>query len=261
MIGTTPKREIRVREVPAVTRAIAILSTLAVSREPLGVTRIGQHVGVIPSTCLHILRALAKEGAVTFDPATKKYALGPGLLAFGAAYVKGNAFVREVQSHLDSLAWQWNVAATAVKLSDDSHFIVTNTASMPHGFSLNVSVGSRFPALISAPGKCLAAFGAWSDDTLAAEFAKLKWQAPPTLEAWFKDVEKARRDGFAIDVGNHIRGITTIAAPVFDDDKAVTQCVAASTLREQLPAAKRDAICADVVKLAAKLQRELYDLA
>lgn len=257
MERATQKRAIRVREVPAVTRALSILSALAVNREPLGVTHIARLVDVVPSTCLHILRVLAKEGVVALDPATKKYALGPGLLAFAGDYVKGNAFIREAQPRLDGLAWKWNVTATAVELSDESHFIVTNTASVAHGFTLQIRVGSRFPAFISAPGKCLAAFGSWPDDKLTADFAKLRWQAPPTLESWLKDIEKVRRDGYAIDVGNHIRGITTVAAPVFDADNSVCQCVAASTLREQLPPAKRDALCADVLKVAAMLQQEL----
>jgi DNA-binding IclR family transcriptional regulator len=74
-----------------VTRSIAILRTLASSREPLGVTRIAHAIDAVPSTCLHILRALAEHGMVTFDRVTKKYTLGPGLLTFAGSYVVRNA--------------------------------------------------------------------------------------------------------------------------------------------------------------------------
>ena len=36
--------------------------------------------GMIPSTCLHILRELVVEGLVGFDEITKRYSLAPGIL-------------------------------------------------------------------------------------------------------------------------------------------------------------------------------------
>ena len=51
----------RIRAVPAVTRAIAILRLLSRSRSPLGLKAIAQSLGLVPSTTLHILRALMAE--------------------------------------------------------------------------------------------------------------------------------------------------------------------------------------------------------
>ena len=53
--------------VPAVTRAIAILRLLGRSRTPMGVKAIAQALGLVPSTCLHILRALVSEQLVKVD--------------------------------------------------------------------------------------------------------------------------------------------------------------------------------------------------
>ena len=66
----------RVRQVPAVTRAVAILRLLGRSDEPLGVHAIARALALIPSTCLHILRVLVAEGLVAFDPGTKRYRVG-----------------------------------------------------------------------------------------------------------------------------------------------------------------------------------------
>ena len=48
-------------QAPAVTRAVAILAVLSKSPEPLGVSAIARQVDLIPSSCLHILRALAGD--------------------------------------------------------------------------------------------------------------------------------------------------------------------------------------------------------
>src|SRR6478735_8365756 len=48
----------RVRAVPAVTRAVAILRLLSRSRTPLGLKTIAESLELVPSTALHIVRAL-----------------------------------------------------------------------------------------------------------------------------------------------------------------------------------------------------------
>lgn len=68
------------RQFPAVTRAVAILRALGQSPEPLGVNAIANQLGLIPSTCLHILRVLVAEQLVAFDPDNKKYTYGAGIL-------------------------------------------------------------------------------------------------------------------------------------------------------------------------------------
>jgi DNA-binding IclR family transcriptional regulator len=246
----------RVRQVPSVTRAMAILRTLAASDTPLGVSAVARAVGIVPSTCLHILRALAEEGAVTFDNETKRYWLGAGLLPFTRKFLHGSPFVKIVQPLLEEFTAKWRVTTAAVQLSDERHFTVTNAANAPADFSLQIVVGTRFPALISATGRCFAAFSGWPIEKLATEFAKLKWQAPPVYKAWLKEVEMTRRRGYAVDQGNYIRGVTIIAAPVFDYDKNVSSYVCVIVLAEQISGERFQSVCADIVEFAAKVSAE-----
>ena len=73
-------RGTRVREVPAVTRSIAILRLLGRMQQPMGVKAIADELGLVPSTCLHILRVLVDEELVNADPHTKRYSLGLSLI-------------------------------------------------------------------------------------------------------------------------------------------------------------------------------------
>src|SRR5215472_808374 len=68
-------KRMRVRAVPGVTRSMAILRTLAASDVPLGVGAIAHSTHTVPSTCLHILRALVEEGVVSINAGTRKYSL------------------------------------------------------------------------------------------------------------------------------------------------------------------------------------------
>jgi DNA-binding IclR family transcriptional regulator len=57
---------------PAIARAAAILRLLGKSDVPLGVNAIARELGLVPSTCLYVLRALAEEELVAFDADTKR---------------------------------------------------------------------------------------------------------------------------------------------------------------------------------------------
>ena len=58
----------RVRAVPAVTRAIAILRLLSRSRAPQSLKAIAESLDLVPSTALHIARALVAEDLLQVDP-------------------------------------------------------------------------------------------------------------------------------------------------------------------------------------------------
>src|SRR3977135_646670 len=101
----------RVRPVPAVTRAIAVLRLLGRSRTPMGVKAIAQALDLVPSTCLHILRALVSEQLVKVDPGTKHYSLGIGMLSLARAVLESGGFSNLVQPELDRLSGRYGVTA------------------------------------------------------------------------------------------------------------------------------------------------------
>jgi DNA-binding IclR family transcriptional regulator len=123
--------------------------------------------GLVPSTCLHVLRALVAEEFVSFDAETKLY------------------------------------------------IIVVAVSQSGQNIQLTTQIGSRFPALIGATGRCIAAFGDHSEAELEARFKTLRWDEPPTLDEWKAQVSQTRVRGFAVDAGNYISGVTVVAAPVW----------------------------------------------
>jgi len=208
------KRPTRVRQVPALSRGIAVLRLLGRSDEPLGVQAIARALDLVPSTCLHILRVLTEEQLVAVDARTKKYTLAAGLVALARTALRQHTFPAAVQRSLEELAAMYRATAIAVEASGLEHMVVVALARADSPLGVHVDIGSRFPALISATGRCVAAFGdhAWAD--IRARFGKLRWDAPPTLADWRSEVEAARKTGYAIDDGQYIRGVSIVAAPV-----------------------------------------------
>jgi DNA-binding IclR family transcriptional regulator len=206
--------EVVTRRVPAVSRAIAILRLLGKSETPLGVHAVANALDLVPSTCLHILRVLVAEELASFDPDTKRYGLTAGVLSIASGALRRRSFGDLAQSRLDDLSRHWGATAIGVEAVGLKHMVVVAISRTDQALRLRVDVGSRFPALISATGRCIAAFGGHATDDVERRFRLLRWDNPPTLEHWRAEVEATRVAGYAVDEGRYISGVTIIAAPV-----------------------------------------------
>ncbi len=191
-------------------------------------------LGIVPSTALHILRVLAAEQLVRLDPVTKHYSMGVGMLPLARAVLERSDFPNLMRPGLEELSLRYGVTAIGVELPDLDHMVVVALARAQTPVRLHVDVGSRFPALISATGRCVAAFTdqPWSE--VERRFRLLRWHNAPAYTAWRKEVDQARRQGFSIDRGNYIAGVTIVAVPVLDAKGAIRHAIAAVGLGNQL---------------------------
>ena len=190
---------IKENKAPAIARAAAILRLLGKSDTPLGLQPIARTLNLVPSTCLYVLRALVNEELVAFDPDTKRYSLEAGVLTLARHWLRRNEFTDVAQPVLDRISQNFEVSMLGVQIVGLEHMVVVATSQLGNNFQISAQVGSRFPALISATGRCLAAFGNFSE----------------TFEEWKEQIAQTKTQGFAIDVGNYISGVTVIAAPVW----------------------------------------------
>lgn len=206
---------VRDSKAPAISRAAAVLRLLGKSEAALGVNAIARELGLVPSTCLYVLRALAEEELVSFDPDTKRYALEAGVLTLARGWLKRNQFSDLAQPVLDRIAREFEVTMLGVQIVGLDHIIVVATAQGGINFQLSAQIGSRFPALISATGRCIAAFGQVPPAELERRFHTLRWDDPPSFAEWQAQVRSTASQGYGVDDGNYISGITVVAAPVW----------------------------------------------
>jgi DNA-binding IclR family transcriptional regulator len=249
----------RVRPVPAVTRSIAILRLLGDSG-PMGVKAIADSLELVPSTCLHILRVLVEEELVSIDPSTKRYSIGSGMLSLARSALRSGGFADLVQPYLGELSSKYGVTAIGVEPSGLEHMVVKALSASELPVSLHVELGSRFPALISATGRCVAAFGPYTPDQLESSFRSLHWQNPPEFSTWVKEVEITRKRGFAVDRGNYIAGVVVVAAPVLNSRGNMSYGLAGVGLLTQLDSSAVNSLAADLFKAAQELSSRLVSL-
>ncbi|TDW64867.1 IclR family transcriptional regulator [Novosphingobium sp. PhB55] len=206
---------VRASKAPAIARAAAILRLLGKRGTPMGVQAIARELNLVPSTCLYVLRALVTEDLVAFDADTKRYALDAGVLTLARAWLRRDQFNDLAQPILDRVAREFGLTTLGVQIFGLDHIIVTAMSQSGQNFQLSTQVGSRFPALVSATGRCIAAFGDHEIADLKPRFEALRWDEAPSWEDWCAQVTEARESGVAVDAGHYIAGVTVIAAPVW----------------------------------------------
>jgi DNA-binding IclR family transcriptional regulator len=242
-----------VRAVPAVSRAIAILRLLGRARAPMGMKAIAEALDLVPSTALHILRVLVAEELVRVD-AGKQYTLGMGTLALARASLESDGFPAAVQPHLDALSKRYGVTAIGLELPNLTHMIVVALSRNQSPVRLHVDVGSRFPTLISATGRCIAAFGGHAPAEIEKRFKALRWDNAPGWDAWRREVEVARRQGYSIDRNAYIAGVTIVSVPILNEASAMTRGIAAVGITGQLDRAKSVELALEMQKAARSVE-------
>ncbi len=218
---------LKVSKAPAISRAAAILRLLGKSETPQSLQAIARELGLVPSTCLYVLRALVAEEFVAFDADTKRYSLEAGVLTLARHWLKRSQFTDLAQPALDRLSQEFDVTMLGTHIVGLDHMIVVAVSQSGNNFQLSAQIGSRFPALISATGRCIAAFGGYAADELEPRFHALRWDDPPSFKQWKAQVSKTRLQGFAVDAGNYISGVTVVAAPVWKTRARLSHAIVA----------------------------------
>jgi DNA-binding IclR family transcriptional regulator len=210
---------------------------------------------------LYVLRALVAEEFVSFDPDTKRYSLEAGVLTLARHWLRRNRFNDLAHPVLERISQSFDVTMLGVHIVGLDHIIVVSVSQSGNNFQLSTQIGSRFPALISATGRCIAAFGGHPEADLEARFESLRWDEPPTLEQWKAQVRETRSRGFAVDTGNYISGVTVVAAPVWRSRAKLSHAIVAigigSALKRSGLPALQDTLLAAAQTLSNQLCGEI----
>ena len=220
--------------VPALVNAMQILRYINQCGEPPGVSQIAHTLGINPSTCFNILKTLVHERLLGFDPVSKRYSLGLGIVEL-AHGVLNAGYVPYIHPYLERISTTFGVTALLWQDAGQNRFVLVDKSESNRAIRVQITIGQRFPALIGAFGRCVAAQRGLVRDELRKMFAGLRWQNPPSFEDYLQQVEEARRNGYSIDHGNFSTGVTTVAAVITDQLGAPVMAISTIAISSQLP--------------------------
>jgi IclR family acetate operon transcriptional repressor len=225
-----PSIESKSVRVNSVSNALGILRRLATADRPEGVNAISRNLGMSVSSCFNILKTLTSEDFAQFDTVTKTYALGIGAVDLALAALDPDAGFLRTHTILEGVAREHGVTCGLWRRVRD-RLTLLGAAEDERIARIRFTPGQRLPATIGAMGRCIAARLDIPQSELAEGLGKLRWYSMPKLDRYLSEVRAAGINGYSIDDGDFLQGITSVAAPIISRDGTLTHCIAATTFK------------------------------
>jgi IclR family pca regulon transcriptional regulator len=228
--------------IEALARGLDVLKAFRPHEPTMSLSDVATATGLARPTARRILLTLAELGYIRGDDGM--FSLTPHTLELGMAYVLSQGLWDVAQPHMHALVKRTGQSSSLAQL-DQSDIVYVARVAVPKIISLQVTVGTRFPALQTSLGKVLLA--ALPPEELAAVLAEPsrsgvdpRWvPEPEEITATLRDV---RAQGWALTDEQLALGIRSIAAPVRDGSGSVVAAmnvtvhaaeVSVDTLREE----------------------------
>jgi DNA-binding IclR family transcriptional regulator len=217
--------------VGSVVNAVAILRHLAAG-ERHGVNVIARMLSISPSTCFNILKTLVNEEFVDFDTRSKTYSLSSEPTRIFGSESPLLAWREWVAEALVAITREFSVTSGLWRVVAD-RVVLSEVFESPHKTRIHLVRGQRLPVHIGAMGRCFAAAEDLSIEAVEERITKVRWAEPPDAQAFWNDMKLVRARGWAIDEGQYLKGVTTIAAPIVGLGGSVRFCLTATMFTGQ----------------------------
>ncbi|GAA3142953.1 IclR family transcriptional regulator domain-containing protein [Nonomuraea salmonea] len=235
-------------------RGLAVMVALGSARGGVTLADCAKVTGLPRATVRRAVQALERLGYAAARGT--RFTLLPRVLELGYAHLSGLTFREIVQPHLADLAARVDESASVAVLSGDDVLYVARVQTVSL-MSVNITVGTRFPAYATSMGRVLLA--EQPDERLAAiEPRRLATRTVTSRDELRALVRRAAADGYALVDQELEEGVRSIAVPIKDRTGST---VAAVNVATHAGRAGNDALVRDVLpalrETAAKMAADL----
>ncbi|MEN8651855.1 IclR family transcriptional regulator C-terminal domain-containing protein [Streptomyces sp. 21So2-11] len=225
--SSAAKRELGPGFLQSLARGLAVLAALGADRgNGMTLTEVAGATGLARATARRSLLTLEHLGYVGYAAADRRrFRLLPRVLELGCARLSGLGLAEIAQPHLAALAGLVHESASlAVLDGSDIHYV----ARVPtvRIMSVNITVGTRFPAYATSMGRVLlAGLAPGSRPVLPDALPALTRHTVTSRAALGRIIERAAADEHALVDQELEEGLRSIAVPVRDGSGRVVAAV------------------------------------
>ena len=246
-------------QVPALQRGMQLLGQFTRDERELTGAELSRRLGVPRASVFRLLQTLEQMGFVERVGDSANYKLGVAVLRLGFEYLASMELTEHGRPILDALSAATGLSAhLAVR---DGREVVVVAKSTGRSVQFNsIQVGARLPAHATVLGRVL--LGGQTLDQLHALYEGVALVAssahtPTTVLALKQLIDTDAERGFGISQGGYDAGISTIAAPVFDEHHKITAVVNVTVSANRIDPSLVDTLVAQVRQAAERLSERL----
>jgi IclR family KDG regulon transcriptional repressor len=201
---------------PSVKKAFKILSAVSDASNGLGISELSKQLRIGKSTVHGITSALEELGVLVRDPLHKRYSIGVTLLELGRR-AHARIKLRDV-ARIPIERLMERVGETVfLGIMNGDHITILDVVESHREMKITSPPGTRLPLLAGATGKAfLSHFEEKKVKEIIRRMGLIKFTSKSILDPrkFFREVEEAKKKGYAIDDEEYIPGVRAVAAPI-----------------------------------------------
>jgi IclR family pca regulon transcriptional regulator len=209
-------------------KGLNILEVFTPSQSSLTFRELNLKTGLPKTTVLRFLHTLTSHDYLLFDPKAKKYFLGPKVMSLGFAVLSGMDLKHVASPYLEELA---RISGQNVNLAilDSTEVVVIERIKKWQLLDINIPIGGRLNCYQTSPGLALLAFLKQVKlqsvlKTLLKDKEAVKFIGPNGSKL-IRKLQEVRKNGYVFCNGEFVKGVRSIAAPVFNAQSEVEGAV------------------------------------
>jgi DNA-binding IclR family transcriptional regulator len=208
----------------SLTRLLGLFDALAHAGDGMTLAELNVALDSPKSSLLNLLRPLVSEGYLVHEG--NSYRLGPAIFRLASGVLSAWPLPRLVKPFMDELSARTEETVLLAVCSRAAGVMTyVDIIDSPNPVRYQIPVGTTRPLYASAAGRLLLAWAdaAWRDAYLASVVFRARTASPMNRASLRRELARIRADGFSLSIDAYSKGLSAIAAPVFD---AQGQCVA-----------------------------------
>jgi IclR family acetate operon transcriptional repressor len=243
------KRHGSVSSIRSVERAFDLLEALERSRQPMRLTDLGRLTGMPKATVQRLLGVLERRGVI--DKAQGRYQIGAGVVPLAHAFLLENPLTKAAFPVLQELG-QTSGETVSLFVRLGLNCVLVQRVEGLHPLRYVLPIGQRMPLHVGA-GKVLAA--AMPDGELhqlvdQLSDMRLATGEPLTRKALLAELNRVRRQGYAISRSERVMGIASVTVPVVDPTGATIAALSVSGLSDRMTSKKLERLLVELRQAA-----------
>jgi DNA-binding IclR family transcriptional regulator len=252
--------------IPAATRTLSVLRTLAGAPGPMNAAAIARACEMPRSTTYQLLDAMALEGFVVHFPEERRWGLGVSAFEIGSAYLRHDPLERLARPILQRLVTTAAkhvplVAHLGVLHGREVLYLLKESARQERKPVTVTDVGVRLPAHLTASGRALLAelpvAQVRANFPDATAFINRTGEGPRSLSQLRSLLALQRRRGYFSEENEVAIGFASVAAASLDHDGRPAAAISLTFRAEETNAALIKALVKAVDQSAAELSGRL----
>ena len=210
-----------------VSKAGIILNLFSQKTPEWGVSELAKKLALPKSTVSEMMATLASQGLLE-RTSTGRYRLGWRLYELSQTLLDTTDFYPEARRAMHELVDRWGETTSLGVLSGSEIVYLEKLPAAFAVYEMLANMNIHVPAYGSSLGKVLLAHRKWDEVEEMFKGRQLDAFTPRTiitLESLKKELERVRRQGYAVDEEEVAAGVCGVSAPIYDLDGNVTASI------------------------------------